>query len=105
VAAGVTWTARTTSAPWAGRYGHETVVDSAGAIYIIGGSSVIGGLSGTYYNDVWVSTDKGADWTRALWGTQWILVKIEELLARSYGVPRGYSRETRGARQGQSRDT
>ncbi len=55
VAAGVTWTNRTTSAPWAGRSGHTTVIDSAGAIYIIGGSKNGGG----YLNDVWVSTDGG----------------------------------------------
>jgi hypothetical protein len=30
------------------------VVDAAGAIYVIGGSG------GTYYHDVWVSTDGGA---------------------------------------------
>jgi hypothetical protein len=68
-AAGVTWTsrtaspfratasptARTASAGWAGRYLHSTVIDAAGAIYVIGGS----GSSG-YYQDVWVSTDGGA---------------------------------------------
>jgi hypothetical protein len=35
------------------------VVDAAGAIYVIGG--VIGR---TYFTDVWVSTDGGADRTR-----------------------------------------
>ncbi len=54
-AAGVTWTCRTASAPWAGRYGHTSVVDAAGAIYVIGGA---GGT--TLYSDVWVSTDGGA---------------------------------------------
>ncbi len=35
------------------------MIDAAGAIY------VIGGLNGnTFYKDVWVSTDKGADRTR-----------------------------------------
>ncbi len=52
----MTWTSRTTSAQWAGRDGHTSVVDAAGAIYVIGGTS--GG--GTFYNDVWVSTDGGA---------------------------------------------
>jgi hypothetical protein len=42
------------TAPWAARKGHTTVIDAAGAIYVIGGSG------GTYYNDVWASTDGGA---------------------------------------------
>ena len=58
-AAGATWTSRTTSAQWAARYGHTTVIDAAGAIYVIGG---LGGT--TYYKDVWVSTNGGADRTR-----------------------------------------
>ncbi len=59
-AAGVTWTSRPTSAPWAARAYHTTVIDAAGAIY------VIGGYDGDkfVYNDVWVSTDGGADRTR-----------------------------------------
>jgi hypothetical protein len=55
LAAGVSWTSRTTSAPWAARYGHTTVVDAAGAIYVIGGTD------GSNYQDVWASTDGGAD--------------------------------------------
>ncbi len=62
-AAGVTWTSRTASAPWAARYGHTTVIDAAGAIYVIGGS----GGDVTFYNDVWVSTNEGADRTRGGW--------------------------------------
>ncbi len=61
-AAGATWTARTTSAPWAARLGHTGVIDAAGAIYVIGG---FGGAF--YYKDVWVSTDGGADRTRGRW--------------------------------------
>ncbi len=60
-AAGVTWTSRTTNALWAVRYGHTTVVDAAGAIYVFGGA--VG--TSTYVNDVWASTDGGADRTRA----------------------------------------
>jgi hypothetical protein len=76
IAAGVTWTSRTASAPWAARQGHTSVIDAAGAIYVIGGHN------GTnYFNDVVVSTDGGADWTR-----------------RSLGVPvgvhKGYMRGT-----------
>ncbi len=51
-AAGVTWTRRTTSAEWAGRSGHTTVVDAAGAIYVIGGF--------IDFHDAWASTDGGA---------------------------------------------
>ncbi len=60
-AAGVTWTSRTASAPWAARAGHTSVIDAAGAIYVIGG---LGGIGTTYSKDVWVSTDGGADRTR-----------------------------------------
>ncbi len=58
-AAGATWTSRTANAPWAARYSHTTVTDSAGAIYVIGGTNLT-----NYFNDVWVSTDKGADRTQ-----------------------------------------
>ena len=51
LAAGATWTSRTLSAPWADRSGHTSVVDAAGAIYVIGGGT---------FQDVWVSTDGGA---------------------------------------------
>ncbi len=54
VAAGVTWASRTTSALWAARCCHTSVIDAAGAIY------VIGGLGSTDYDDVWASTDGGA---------------------------------------------
>ena len=56
LAAGVTWTSRTASAPWAARFGHTTVIDAAGAIYVIGGV----GTGDTVFQDVWVSTDGGA---------------------------------------------
>ncbi len=55
-AAGVSFTSRTLKAGWAARYGHTSVIDAAGAIYVIGG--IIGDF--TYYQDVWVSTDGGA---------------------------------------------
>jgi hypothetical protein len=50
------WSCRTAGAPWAGRSGHTTVADAAGAIYVIGGIS----YDGTYFDDVWASTDGGA---------------------------------------------
>ncbi len=66
MAAGVAWTSRTTSAPgpWAAREGHTPAIDAAGAIYVIGGFGYYNGAY-TYFNDVWVSTDGGADRTRA----------------------------------------
>ncbi len=63
-AAGVTWTCRTASAPWAARSDHTSVVDAAGAIYVIGGR--VG--NGIYYNDVWASTDGGARPDSVGWG-------------------------------------
>jgi hypothetical protein len=69
-AAGVTWSNRTLTAPWAARGGHTTVVTAAGAIYVIGGNNG----DGTFYADVWVSTDGGTD-SRRGWsgGTRWVL--------------------------------
>ncbi len=56
-AAGVTWTSRTTSAGWVARFRHTSVVDAAGAIYVIGGGDY---ESTGSFQDVWVSTDGGA---------------------------------------------
>jgi hypothetical protein len=56
VAAGVTWTLLIASAPWAARGYHTSVIDAAGAIYVLGGL----GTGSTNYNDVWKSTDGGA---------------------------------------------
>jgi hypothetical protein len=53
--AGAMWRSRTKTAPWAARFGHTSVVDAAGAIYVIGGRA----SSGTDFNDVWVSADGG----------------------------------------------
>ncbi len=62
MAEGVTWTSRTSSAPWAARRGHTSVIDAAGAIY------VIGGYGNSYSTDLWVSTDRGADPDSAVLG-------------------------------------
>ncbi len=47
------------------------MIDTAGAIYVLGGD---GGRI-NYFNDVWVSTDGGADRTQAvlggIWGYYW----------------------------------
>ncbi len=61
------WTSRTAKAGWAARNGHTSVVDAAGAIYVIGGGGV--GTT-TFYADVWVSTDGGAvpDSVKEGWG-------------------------------------
>ncbi len=55
-AAGRTFSNRTLKAEWAARRLHTSVVDAAGAIYVIGGY----GTTGYNFNDVWVSTDGGA---------------------------------------------
>ncbi len=71
--AGITWTSRTTSAPWAGRGFHTSVVDVAGAIYVIGGQKFQSGAA--FYQDVWASTNGGAGRTRAgggSGGTGWV---------------------------------
>jgi hypothetical protein len=59
-AAGATWTSRTLTAPWAARRAHTTVMNATGAIYVIGGRDDSTG----YLQDVWVSTDGGADRSR-----------------------------------------
>ncbi len=64
-AAGASWTSRTSSAAWAVRSQHTSVIDATGAIYVIGGSAKGGFFSSyTYLNDVWASTNGGADRTQ-----------------------------------------
>jgi hypothetical protein len=60
------------------------VIDAAGAIYVIGGYS----SSDTIHNDVWVSTDGGADRTR-----------------RGSRDTRGYYRDAKGFYRGNRRGT
>ncbi len=60
-AAGITFTNCTLKAEWAARYGHTSVIDAAGAIYVIGGfNGTYRNYSIGYYQDAWVSTDRGA---------------------------------------------
>jgi hypothetical protein len=66
-AAGATWRCRTTSAPWAARSGHTSVIGAAGAIYVIGG---LGG-GATRFQDVWASTDGGV-WPNGVVGGCWV---------------------------------
>ncbi len=56
-AAGVTWKRLIRSAPWDARYYHSTVIDAAGAIYVLGGYN---GGTFTHYKDVWMCTPGGA---------------------------------------------
>ena len=44
------------NAPWGARDRHTSVIDAAGAIYVIGGTRD----GPAYYNDMWASTDGGA---------------------------------------------
>jgi hypothetical protein len=87
-AAGASWTNRTISAQWAARYGHTTVIDAAGAIYVIGGRD-----GTTRCKDVWGSTDGGADRTRE-GGTRRVLAGTRGVLCGTQGysmVLTGYS--------------
>jgi hypothetical protein len=61
VAAGVSWTwTLVSSAPWAGRYGHTSVIDATGTIYVIGGYGTNANGDLTKFRDVWASTNGGA---------------------------------------------
>jgi hypothetical protein len=60
------------------------VVDVAGAIYVIGGISF---RTGTYFNDVWASTDGGARLDPVSRGGRWVL---ERVLRGYYGGTQGY---------------
>ncbi len=67
---------------------HTTVVDAAGAIYVLGGQTGDGGQSTTYFNDVHVSTDGGAgpDSRR---GWSGVLGGYSKVLHRYYTVSMG----------------
>jgi hypothetical protein len=107
-AAGVSWTSPTTSAPWAGRRGHTTVIDAAGTIYVIGGQ----GTGDTRYQDVWASTDGGTDRTQSgcsgfsegglagYFGLPMVLRGTRGVLRGSLGIQRAFTRGTRGVHEG-----
>jgi hypothetical protein len=101
LAAGATWTNRTTSAPWAARYGHTSVVDAAGAIYVIGGYN-----GNTYFNEVLRSTDGGADRTKSeVLGGYWVGTRVlEGVLGGIEGVLTG-TEVHHGDTEGWSRGT
>jgi hypothetical protein len=71
------------------------VVDAAGAIYVIGGQD-----SGTWYHDVWVSTDGGArpdsDKGGGRRGTRGGTRGGTQGVLRTKGLYRGILRSTRG---------
>jgi hypothetical protein len=83
----VTWTSRSPKAPWNARYGHTSVIDASGAIY------VIGGYDGKYLADVWVGTDGGEGPTRYTG----VLMGTRRVPMGTPGVNKGYSRGTEGA--------
>ncbi len=92
------------SAPWAGRYGHTSVIDAAGAIYVLGGMSYIGGTTEyIFFNDVWKSTDRGVNRTRRVLGgySRGSQGVIDEYSRGAPGIPQG----TRGVRGAYSRGT
>ncbi len=70
-AAGVTWMCRTAKAEWAARGSHTSVIDAAGAIYVIGGLGGYTSTGTTDYNDVWASTDGGAQTGLGREGNLW----------------------------------
>jgi hypothetical protein len=75
------------------------VIDAAGAIYVIGGHG-----SSTYYNDVWISTDGGADRTRAgvLEGYSGLVPGVVQWCSRALArvVTRGTLRSTHSVLKG-----
>ena len=88
MALGITWTSRTAKAGWAGRDSHTSVVDAAGAIY------VIGGVGNTIFAAVWVSTDGGA---RAGLGPSGV---VGGYYRGYYGGTKGYQGVLRGSTKG-----
>ncbi len=88
--AAASWNCLAPNSPWQNRSGHATVIDRPGNIYLIGGST-----GGTRFNDVWTSTNGGADRTRGVSeGTRGVLTgsKVcQGVLMGSLGVLLGYS--------------
>lgn len=64
---GVNWTEATNTAPWSPRSGFGSVALN-GQMWILGGNN--GGNSGTYYNDVW-SSSNGVSWTEVTNAAPW----------------------------------
>ena len=73
------------NAPWAARYGHTSVIDAAGAIYVIGGFD-----GSTRFRDVWASTDGGARPDSVGGGRVGYCVGRAGVLKRAQGVLQGF---------------
>ena len=67
VDSGSTWSPVTTSAEWAGRNGHSSVVLRDGTIVLMGGRD----SHDTYLNDIWRSSDNGSTWSRVMDHAAW----------------------------------
>ena len=91
-ATGRTFSSRTLTAGWAARRYHTSVVDAAGAIYVIGGYGT------TRYNDVWASTDGGARAGLGR-GVHWVGT-LGGYYGGYYGGTNGVLRGTKGVLQG-----
>jgi hypothetical protein len=89
--AGATWSLAAVITPWAARFGHTTVIDAAGTMYLIGGFH---GFN-TNLNDVWSSANKGANRTRGV-----LPVVPKGALKGTQGVLKGYARGTQGYSRG-----
>ena len=69
---GLTWS--TATAPWHGRAYTGAVADPFGRIFVFGGQGAVDdhtGASGTYLNDVWMSTTQGVSWTLQTLAAAW----------------------------------
>jgi PKD repeat protein len=67
---GATWVQMTANAGWAARYTHTSVSLPDGNIVLMGGN-ITGGFLGTRVNDVWRSSNQGANWTRLTASAEW----------------------------------
>ena len=61
------WTQQTAAASWDARDGSGCVCLSTGEFVLIGGDAG----AGDYRNDVWISSDKGANWTQQTAAAGW----------------------------------
>jgi len=64
---GATWTQQTAAAEWSARSFHTLVVLPDDSLLLMGGAS----SSGTLWNDVWRSTNQGANWTLMVNHAEW----------------------------------
>jgi len=64
---GATWTQQTAVAEWSARNFHTLVLLPDDSLLLMGGAS----SSGTLWNDVWRSTNQGANWTLMVNHAEW----------------------------------